>query len=264
MAIIAASILDADFGNLKYEIDRVVRAGVDMFTLDIMDGSFAPRITFGDYVVACIRGWTDLPLEVHLMIEEPERSLENFLDSGVDLVVFHLEASKRHGDIISAVHERNRAVGMAVLATTPVERVFDWVRELDVVNFLTVPVGFGGQKSAPDTIQRIKSLRQFAKDVNPDLVIEVDGGIKPHNAAEHAAAGADMLTVGTGIYHAPNAEEAVRQLREETAGTLDGLARQRGSAFLNRCPLSAEEKVRRDKHFRELEKNLDVRLAIPS
>jgi ribulose-phosphate 3-epimerase len=263
MAIIAASILDADFGNLKHEVDRVARAGVDMFTLDIMDGSFAPRITFGDYVVACIRGWTDLPLEVHLMIEEPERSIENFLDSGVDLVVFHLEASKRHSDIISAVHERNRAVGMALLATTPVQLVFDWVRELEVVNFLTVPVGFGGQKSAPDTLQRVKSLREFAKNANPNLVIEVDGGVKPHNAAEHVAAGADMLTVGTGIYHAPDAEEAVRKLREETAGSLDELARQRGSTFLNRRPLSAEEKLRRDKHFRELQESLDVRLAIP-
>ncbi len=260
MAIIAASILDADFGNLRVEVDRVAQAGVDMFTLDITDGSFAPRITFGDYAVTRIRGWTDLPLEVHLMIEEPERSFENFLDTGVDLVMFHWEATKRHGTIISAVHERNRAVGMALLAGTPVECVFDWVRELDVVNFLTVPVGFGGQKSAPDTTQRVKRLREFAKEVNPNLVIEIDGGVKPHNAATYADAGADMLTVGTGIYHAPNVEEAVRRLREETAGTRDELARHRGAAFLNRRPLSAAEAVRRDQHFRYLEETLHVRL----
>jgi ribulose-phosphate 3-epimerase len=263
MAIIAASILDADFGSLRYEIERVARAGVDIFTLDIMNGVFAPRITFGDYVVACVRKWTHLPLEVHLMIEEPERFLENYLDAGADLIVFHLEASKRPGDIISEVRKRNRAVGMALLAETPVEQVFDWVHELDVVNFLAVPVGFGGQTAAPNTTQRVESLRKCAQDVNPNLVIEVDGGIKPQNAAKYAEAGADMLTVGTGIYHAANAEEAVRQLHEGTSGARDDLARQRGSVFLNRRPLSAEEKARRAKRFRELEERLDARAGEP-
>jgi ribulose-phosphate 3-epimerase len=258
MAIIAASILDADFGNLEHEIARVARAGVDMFTLDVIDGWFAPRLTFGDYAVACVRGWTDLPLEVHLMIEEPERSFEKFLDCGVDLVMFHLEATRRHGDIISAVHEQNRAVGMALLSATPVEFVFDWVHALDVVNFLSVPVGFGGNKSAPDTTQRIKRLREFAQNVNPDLVIEVDGGVKPYNAVDYVEAGADMLTVGTGIYHAPSAEDAVRQLRENTAGPKDELARRRGSKFLNRRALSAEEEHRRDRRLRDLRDSLDM------
>lgn len=261
MAIIAASILDADFANLQSEVNRVVRAGVDMFTLDIMDGRFAPRITFGDYIVACIRNWVDVPLEVHLMIDEPERSVENFLDVGVDLVVFHLEATKRHREIISAVRERDRAVGMALLSDTPVERVFEWVGDLDVVNFLAVPVGFGGQKSAPDTLDRIQRLRRFAEGVNPNLVIEVDGGVKPSNAAAYVEAGADMLTVGTGIYHAPDVNEAVRLLHETTAGPRDKLARKRGDATLNRRPFTAEEKARQARRLRELEEQLDVRFS---
>lgn len=258
MAIIAASILDADFTKLQFEIERVDQAGVDMFSLDVMDGTFAPRISFGDYVVARIRELTELPLEVHLMIENPERSLESFLDVGADLVTFHVEATKRHSEIISLLRRRNRAVGLAVLAETPVESVFDWVEELDVVNFLAVPVGFGGQQSAPNTLERIEQLRRFAEDTNPNLVIEVDGGVKPHNAIEYVRAGADMLTVGTGIYHAPDVEAAVRNLRKGTAGYEDQIARKRGACFLQRQPRTAEDEKRRIDRLRQLEEQLGV------
>ncbi|MEA3049686.1 MAG: ribulose-phosphate 3-epimerase [Sphingomonadales bacterium] len=214
MAIIAASILDADFSNLKNEVNRADTAGVDMFTLDIMDGHFAPRITFGDYVVSQIRSWTDRPIEAHLMLERPENWVDRFVDAGVDLVVFHAEATSQHRKIIDNLRNRGVAVGMALLSSTPVDTVYPWIEDLDVVNFLAVPVGFGGQSSAPDTFDRIRDLRATAEGRHPGLVIEVDGGVKPTNADEYVNAGADMLTVGTGLYHAPDLERAVSELRE--------------------------------------------------
>ncbi len=256
VAIIAASILDSDFSNLRGEIEEVDRAGVDMFSLDVMDGHFAPRITFGDYVVACVRTWTSLPIEAHLMIQSPERWVERFIDVGADLVLFHLEATTVHRDVIAEIRGRNRSAGMAILASPPVEQLFDWVPSVNVVNFLAVPVGFGGQQSAPDTCQRIRALRAVADHVNPNLVIEVDGGIKPENAEAYVAAGADMLTVGTGIYHAPNRMEAVRRLKTGTAGAADAIGRSRGSMFLQRRERSHLDRARLSRRLRELSEEL--------
>ncbi len=256
MAIIAASILDADFSNLRGEIEEVDRAGVDLFTLDVVDGHFAPRITFGDYVVACVRTWTSLPIEAHLMILRPERWVERFIDVGADLVLFHLEATTVQGDVIAEIRGRNRSAGMAILPSTPVEQVFDWVHRVDVVNLLAVPAGFGGQQSAPDTVQRIEALRAVADQVNPNLVIEVDGGVKPENATAYVAAGADMLTVGTGIYHARRRMEAVRRLKTGTAGPADVIGRRRGSTILQRRERTHLDRVRRARRLRELSEQL--------
>lgn len=217
MTIIAASVLDANFAELGKEVDRAVKAGVDMFTLDIMDGHFAPRITFGDYVVGQIRSMTDLPIEAHLMVDRPEDWVERFMDVGVDLVVFHVEATSMHKKIIDTVRGRGRKVGVALLSHTPVAEAIKWVEQVDVVNFLAVPVGFGGQSSAPDTFDRISQLRDYATARDQLLTIEVDGGVKPTNAGSYVDAGADMLTVGTGLYHAEDMGRAVSLLRASTA-----------------------------------------------
>lgn len=217
MTIIAASVLDANFAELGKEVDRAVSAGVDMFTLDIMDGHFAPRITFGDYVVGQIRSMTSLPIEAHLMVDRPENWVDRFMDVGVDLVVFHVEATDKQQEIIDKVRARGRKVGVALLSHTPVAEVLKWVVQVDVVNFLAVPVGFGGQSSAPDTFDRISQLRAYANEQNHALTIEVDGGVKPANAGLYVDAGADMLTVGTGLYHAEDMASAVSLLRASTA-----------------------------------------------
>jgi len=234
MAVISASILDADFSQLQNEVERVADAGVDAFSLDVIDGHFAPRISFGEYVVALVRNWTVLPIEVHLMVEQPERFVRRMCDAGADLVLFHLEATDEPDAIVETVRSEGRGVGVAVKEDTPIDAIpGELLRSVDVVNLLSVPIGFGGSPSAPDTLDRITYLRSRADSLGVPLGIEVDGGVKPTNAAGYVEAGADMLTVGTGIYHAADAGEAVRTLVSSTAGPADAVARERLRAFLD-------------------------------
>jgi ribulose-phosphate 3-epimerase len=234
MAVIAASVLDADFSRFQCEVSRVAQAGVDGFSIDVMDGHFVPRVTFADYVVALIRNWTDLPLEAHLMVEKPEQWIQKICDAGADMIVFHLEATSRHEGVISHIRSEGRCAGLAVKEDTPLAEIPDeLLASVDLVNLLSVPIGFGGSPSAPDTFDRIRKLRERSAAVNPGLAIEVDGGVKPNNAADYVAAGADMLTVGTGIYRAANVDEAVRTLRTSTEGAVDEEARVRLARFLD-------------------------------
>jgi len=234
MAVISASILDADFSQLQHEVERVADAGVDAFSLDVIDGHFAPRVTFGEYIVALVRNWIALPIEVHLMVERPERLVRHMCDAGADLVLFHLEATDDAEGIVEAVRSEGRSVGVAVKEDTPIDAISDdLLRAVDVVNLLSVPIGFGGSPSAPDTLDRISYLRRRADALGVALGIEVDGGVKPTNAESYAGAGADMLTVGTGIYRASDAAEAVQTLVSSTDGPADAVARDRLRAFLD-------------------------------
>lgn len=234
MAIIAASILDADYSQLEYEVTRVAAAGVDAFSLDVMDGHFAPRITFGDYLVARIRNWTDLPLEIHLMVERPETWVQRMCDAGADMVVFHLEAASDPFEVVERIRAEKRSVGVALTLDTAIEELpDDLIGVIDLVNLVAVPVGFGGSTSAADTFERIAGLRDRVEAIGAQIGIEVDGGVKPSNALQYARAGADMLTVGTGIYHAADVDEAVRILHESTRGSQDEQARARLRHFLS-------------------------------
>ena len=233
MAVISASILDADLGHLRSEVERVADAGVDAFSLDVIDGHFAPRITFGENVVARVRDWIELPIEVHLMVEQPERFVEQMCDAGADLILFHVEATREADAIVERVRSGGRCVGVAIKEDTPLDAISDDLLEcVDVVNLLSVPTGFGGNESAPDTLERIAELRSRADTVGTRLAIEVDGGVKPDNAPTYVEAGADMLTVGTGIYRADDPAAAVRSLLASTAGPADVDARARLRDFL--------------------------------
>jgi ribulose-phosphate 3-epimerase len=233
MAIIAASILDADFSRFGEEVSRVAGARVDAFSVDVMDGHFVPRVTFAEYVVALVRNWIELPVEAHLMVEGPERMIQGICDAGADMIVFHLEATSKHFEIIDHIRRERRCVGIALKKDTPLDSLSDeLLSAVDLVNLLSVPIGFGGSPSAPDTLDRIRELRHRAESQHANLAIEVDGGVKPDNAYQYVEAGADMLTVGTGIYHAPDAAAAVLTLRSSTAGQPDLRARERLSDFL--------------------------------
>jgi ribulose-phosphate 3-epimerase len=231
MAVICASILDADYAALRAEIVRVADAGVDAFSLDVMDGRLVPRTTFGDELVKHVRGWVDVPLEVHLMVEEPERWIEPMCDAGADMVVFHLEATEDAMGAIETIRARGRCAGIALDMRTPVERITDeLIGALDLVNLVAVPLGFGGSASASDTLERIAELRRRVDALGATMAIEVDGGVKPDNAANYAQAGADMLTSGTGIYHSPDIAEAVTTLKATTRDG-DEVARARLERF---------------------------------
>jgi ribulose-phosphate 3-epimerase len=249
VAIIAASILDADYSQLEREVTRVADAGVDAFSLDVMDGHFAPRITFGEYVVARIRNWTELPLEVHLMVERPAMWVRRMCDAGADMVVFHLEAASDPVEVVEAIRAEGRSVGLALTLDTPVEvPTDDLLAAVDLVNLVAVPVGFGGNVSATDTFERIERLRDRIEAVGAQTAIEVDGGVKPSSADRYATSGADMLTVGTGIYRADDVGEAVRVLHESTRGPGDQRARERLASFLS-VPSSRplDDAARRDR-----------------
>jgi ribulose-phosphate 3-epimerase len=234
MAVIVASILDADFARLEHEVTRAAAAGVDAVSLDVMDGHFVPRLTFGDAVAARVRGWIDLPIEVHLMVERPETWVQPMCDAGADMVVFHLEAASDPFEVTDRVRAQERLAGVALRHETPIQDLpDDLLAAVDLVNLVAVPLGFGGSASVADTFERIAELRERIDAGGLDVGIEVDGGVKPSNAARYVEAGADMLTVGTGIYHAPDVGEAVRTLRHTTMGPADERARARLDRFLS-------------------------------
>jgi ribulose-phosphate 3-epimerase len=258
MAVICASILDADYGDLRDEIVRVAEAGVDAFSLDVMDGRLVPRTTFGDELVRHVRGWVDVPLEVHLMVEEPERWLDPMCDAGADMVVFHLEATDDPLGAIERIRARGRCAGIALDMRTPTDRVTDeLIQALDLVNLVAVPLGFGGSAAAADTVERIAELRRRVDALEATMAIEVDGGVKPENASGYAEAGADMLTSGTGIYHAPDIAGAVATLRSTTRGG-DETAKQRLGRFLAKPSSPSGVDPSRRMELDELRKSFEV------
>lgn len=258
MAIIAASILDADFARLEHEVTRVAAAGVDAFSLDVMDGHFVPRLTFGDHVVARVRNWTDLPIEIHLMVERPAGMVQRMCDAGADMVVFHLEAAPDPFEVVELVRAQERAVGVAVRLDTPIDDLTDeLLAAVDLVNLVAVPLGFGGSESAADTFDRIRALRERVEAAGLQTGIEVDGGVKPSSAVRYAEAGADMLTVGTGIYHAPDADEAVTSLRESTRAH-DDVARGRLGRFLAVPSSASVDDASRRARLDEVRRGLDI------
>jgi ribulose-phosphate 3-epimerase len=259
MAVIAASILDADFSRLRREIERAADAGVDAFSLDVMDGHFVPRLTFGEILVARIRTWVALPLEVHLMVERPETWVRRMADAGADLVMFHLEAASDPFEVVERIRAERRQVGLALRNDTPVEDIpDDLLAAVDVVNLVAVPLGWGGSASAADTFERIGTLRKRIDALGAGTAIEVDGGVKPANAVRYAEAGADMLTSGTGIYHAPDLAEAVETLRTSTRGAADERARRRLRDFLSVPSSEPVDDAGRRARLEALRSELDI------
>jgi ribulose-phosphate 3-epimerase len=258
MAIITASILDADFARLEHEVTRVAEAGVDAFSLDVMDGHFVPRLTFGDALVARVRGWVDLPIEIHLMVERPERWVLPMSDAGADMLVFHLEATEEPFDVVERIRAEGRAAGVALRLDTPIDRIpIELLAAVDLVNLVAVPLGYGGSESATDTFERIADLRARLDRDGLSTGIEVDGGVKPSTAVRYASAGADMLTVGTGIYKASDVNEAVRVLRESTRDG-DEQARSRLDRFLSVPSSTPVDDAARRRRLDGLRRDLDI------
>jgi ribulose-phosphate 3-epimerase len=212
---IAASILSADFSRLGEEVRAVERAGADLIHVDVMDGHFVPNITIGPLVVQGLRKLTSLPLDVHLMIENPERYIEVFAQAGGDWITIHAEVCPNLKRMIRKVLQLNVRPGIVLKPATPLKTLFPVLEDIDLVLIMSVNPGFGGQSFIPSTLKKIERLRKIVDQNDYSMGIEVDGGVKIENIREVSMAGADIFVVGTGIFKTENYEETIRKLRQE-------------------------------------------------
>ncbi|TMU87830.1 ribulose-phosphate 3-epimerase [Bacillus sp. BHET2] len=217
MMKIAPSILSANFAELGNEIKDVEKGGADYIHVDVMDGHFVPNITLGPMMVKAIRPITTLPLDVHLMIENPDQYIDAFADAGADYITVHVEATAHLHRTIQLIKSKGVKAGVVLNPGTPAESIKPILQDVDMVLLMTVNPGFGGQSFIPSVLPKIKQIRDWANEVNPTLEIEVDGGINTETAALCAEAGADVFVAGSAIYNRNDRGAAIEELKKSLA-----------------------------------------------
>lgn len=200
-AVLAPSILSADFARLGSEVQAVERGGAALIHVDVMDGRFVPNITIGPAVAAAVRKVTQLPLDCHLMIEEPARYVEAFVEAGAEMVSVHLEADRHLHRTVNRVRELGAKAGVVLNPATPLAALRDILPEADFVLLMSVNPGFGGQKLIPAVLQKARELRGWIDRDGLDTRIEIDGGVNLENLEEVAATGVDMIVAGSAVFH---------------------------------------------------------------
>jgi ribulose-phosphate 3-epimerase len=211
---IAPSILAANFAKLGDDIRTVEEAGADIIHVDIMDGHFVPNLSLGIPVVASLRKATRLPLDVHLMIQQPEEYIEDFIRAGASRVLVHQEATAHLDRALAMIRELGAEAGAVINPATPVAMLSEVLDKVDTVLVMTVNPGFGGQKFIPNSYEKIRQLYQLRARYNASFRIEVDGGVDLENTAELAQAGANTFVAGTSIFHTADPAAATRQLKK--------------------------------------------------
>ena len=213
MIKISPSILSADFANLQRDIESISTA--DYVHVDVMDGLFVPNISIGIPVVKSIRPVTNLPLDVHLMIDRPVRYVEQFCDAGADLVTCHVEADTEENihAAIAKIRARGKRPGVVVKPKTPASAVLPFIDEVNIILVMTVEPGFGGQKFMADMMPKVAQIRQYIDAMNPGCELEVDGGVDPTTARICVASGANVLVAGSSVYKAEDIPARIRALR---------------------------------------------------
>jgi ribulose-phosphate 3-epimerase len=211
---IAPSILSADFARLADQIAMVESAGADMIHVDVMDGHFVPNITIGPVVVEWIRKTTSLPLDVHLMIENPDMYIESFAKSGANLISVHFEACTHLNRTLQFIHSHSCKAGVVLNPSSPVEWLSDTLPDVDFILLMSVNPGFGGQKFLPRVLRKVQYLRSMRSDLGQQFAIEIDGGIGLNNLRQAFDAGAEWIVAGSAIFQSSDPKETVRKMKQ--------------------------------------------------
>lgn len=211
--LVAPSVLAADFTRLREEFAMVNASEADWFHLDVMDGRFVPNITFGMFIIEFMKSLAEKPLDVHLMIVEPEKYIEDFRRAGADVITVHYEACPHLHRTVQQIRETGARAGVALNPHTSVELLEDLIEDIDLVCLMSVNPGFGGQKFIYRTIPKIERLREMIITHNASVLIEIDGGVGLQNAERILQAGADVLVAGSSVFKANNPTEAIARLK---------------------------------------------------
>ena len=206
MVELSPSILSADFANLERDIKELEKENIKYLHVDVMDGHFVPNITIGPVVVSSIRKKTDMILDVHLMIENPDRYIDVFCDAGSDIITVHYEATNHIHGVIQSIKARGVKAGVSINPGTPLNVLEEILPDLDLILIMSVNPGFGGQSFIPNALEKIAYIKEVSEQLNLDIIIEVDGGIKEYNIKEAVDAGANLIVAGSAIFN----EETVK------------------------------------------------------
>ncbi|WP_316819988.1 ribulose-phosphate 3-epimerase [Pedobacter gandavensis] len=217
--IIAPSVLSADFANLQRDIEMINSSAADWFHVDVMDGVFVPNISFGFPVLEAIKKYATKPLDVHLMIVNPDQYIERFAEAGAAVITVHYEACVHLHRTVQAIHAAGCKAGVAINPHTPVTLLKDILADLDLVLVMSVNPGFGGQKFIPNTLNKLRELKAMAAVSNPELIIEVDGGVGIHNLEALIDAGAVAFVAGNAIFAAPDPTAMIAEMKDLNTST---------------------------------------------
>ena len=214
MFVVSPSILAADFSKLGAELKKIEKAGALYAHLDVMDGMFVPNMSFGAPVIASIRKSSPIIFDVHLMIVDPQRYVDDFLKAGADIITIHYESCEDPLSVIRYIKSKEAKAGLAIKPATPAEAIFPLLTEVDMLLVMTVEPGFGGQKMMPDMLEKVRTIRQYAIDHNIDIDIEVDGGLTADNVHMATEAGANVIVAGSAVFNAPSAKDVINKMKQ--------------------------------------------------